>query len=71
MNHRPYDELRAKMTPERRARNEAAARKMSTHHPFQELRDKMTPEQLRLSEALAKKMMAKIRKRAKSKQSAP
>jgi DNA-binding XRE family transcriptional regulator len=52
MNHRPYSELRAKMSPRRRARNEAAASKMLADILLSEMRQHSGMTQRQLASAL-------------------
>lgn len=50
--HRPFDELRKRMSPERRARNAAATREMLTEMALHELRRARARSQEELARAL-------------------
>ena len=52
MNHSPYSELRAKMSPRRRARNEAAAKKLMAELLLSEMRERAGMTQRQLASAL-------------------
>ena len=49
---RKFEELRARMSPERRARNEARARELLAEMPLQQLRQARQMTQTRLAEVL-------------------
>jgi hypothetical protein len=51
--HRKFSELRARMTPERRARNQAATKALVAELPLGELRQARHLTQVALAEALA------------------
>jgi DNA-binding Xre family transcriptional regulator len=64
MNHRPFAELRAQMSPRRRARNENAARKMLVEIQLSEMRkhSHMTQRQLAAALGIRQPTLAQMEK---------
>lgn len=64
MNHRPFSELRAQMSPRRRVRNEAAARKMLAEIQLSEMRkhSRMTQRQLAAALGIRQPTLAQMEK---------
>ena len=64
MNHRPYSELRARMSPRRRARNEAAASKILAEILLSEMRRQsgMTQRQLAMALGIKQPTLAQMEK---------